>query len=289
VEEDFEIAQRARRMDAARLEEERERASVQAAQERVAAAEAHAARVVAEAEASAAAIRRVRDELTARLTEARRVLTALPDLADRPQQRPGVPQQVQHPQAPSQPGQQQRPGATEEVRVQRREPEGPQTAVQPVAGPPTAVQPAVGPQTAVQRAVGPQTGGQPAGTRPSPHPRGPETPARGAGEAAAAQQPTRSPAPSPQPPAPQSPSTQAPSTQPAAPQPETPSSEQTQQIRPVHASGQDEGRHSGGSTRVTEQTRPAEDAPAPQGPPTLVQPAASPRDTGSQPAVPGRR
>jgi cell division septum initiation protein DivIVA len=293
VEEDFEIAQRARRMDAARLEEERERASIQAAQERVAAAEAHAARVVGEAEASAAAIRRVRDELTARLTEARRVLTALPDLADRPQQRPGVPQQVQqqgqHPQAPSQPGQQQRPGATEEVRVQRREPEGPQTAVQPVAGPPTAVQPAVGPQTAVQRAVGPQTGGQPAGTRPSPHPRGPETPARGAGEAAAAQQPTRSPASSPQSPSAQSPSAQAPSTQPAAPQAETPSSEQTQQIRPVHTSGQDEGRHSGGSTRVTEQARPAEDAPAPEGPPTLVQPAASPRDTGSQPAVPGRR
>jgi hypothetical protein len=108
--------------------------------------------------------------------------------------------------------------------------------------------------------------------RPSPHPRGPETPAQGAGEAA--QQPARSP---------------APSTPPTAPQPETPSSEQTQQIRPVHTGSQDEGRHSGGSTRVTEQARPAEDAPAPEGPRTQVQPDASPRDTGSQPAAPGRR
>jgi hypothetical protein len=56
----------------------------------------------------------------------------------------------------------------------------------------------------------------------------------------------------------------------------------------VHAHGQ-EGRHSGGSTRVGEQARPGEGAPAQEDPPTQVQQGVPPRDTGSQPAVPGRR
>ncbi len=91
VEEDFEIAQRTRRAEAARLEEERDRASTQAAHQRVALAEQHAARLVGEAEAAAQAIRSVRDELTGRLLEARRILGALPDLGDRPAA-PPVPQ-----------------------------------------------------------------------------------------------------------------------------------------------------------------------------------------------------
>ena len=87
IEEDFDIAQRARRAEAARVEEERERVSTQAARQRVAAAEQHAAALVAEAEASAAAIREVRDELTARLLQARSLLGGLPDLSDAPPQR----------------------------------------------------------------------------------------------------------------------------------------------------------------------------------------------------------
>ncbi|SNR92362.1 hypothetical protein SAMN04488107_0669 [Geodermatophilus saharensis] len=283
AEEDFEIAQRARRMEAARIEEERERASVQAAQDRVAAAEAHAARVVGEAEASAAAIRRIRDELTGRLTEARRVLSALPDLADRHQPRPATPQQGQGgqqgqpQQGQAQPGrapqqsQPPRPGATEEVRLPRREPAGPPTAVQPVAGPQTGMQPAVGPQAAVQPGVGASGGGQQAAPRQATHARTVETPAAGAGEAAAARQPTR-----------------APSTQPAVQQPDT-SPERTQAIRPIHSGGQDEGRHAGGASRVPEGERPAGQEQPPADPPTLVQPAAGPQDTGGQPAVPGRR
>ena len=69
VEEDFDIAQRARRAEAARVEEERERVSTQAARQRVATAEQHAAQLIAEAEAKAEAIRGVRDELTSRLIE----------------------------------------------------------------------------------------------------------------------------------------------------------------------------------------------------------------------------
>ena len=84
VEEDFELTQRARRTEAARLEEERDRASAEAARQRVAAAEQHAAQMVGEAEAAAQAIRSVRDELTGRLLEARRLLGSLPDLGDRP-------------------------------------------------------------------------------------------------------------------------------------------------------------------------------------------------------------
>src|SRR3954468_14413738 len=89
VEEDFEIAQRARRTEAARVEDERERSSVAAAQQRIAAADDQARRTVGEAEASAAAIRAVRDDLTRRLTEVRTLLGQLPDLSDqRPQDGP---------------------------------------------------------------------------------------------------------------------------------------------------------------------------------------------------------
>jgi cell division septum initiation protein DivIVA len=84
AEEDFDIALRARRAEAARQEEERERVSTEAARQRVADAERHSAQLVAEAEAKAAAIRDVRDELTARLHQARQLLSTLPDLSDRP-------------------------------------------------------------------------------------------------------------------------------------------------------------------------------------------------------------
>ena len=105
VEEDFDIAQRARRAEAARAEEERERISTDAARQRVAAAEQHSAQIVAEAEARAEAIRQVRDELTGRLLQARQLLASLPDLGDREQtaaqeadQRPQVMSQPQPPQ-----------------------------------------------------------------------------------------------------------------------------------------------------------------------------------------------
>jgi cell division septum initiation protein DivIVA len=100
VEEDFDIAQRARRAEAARAEEERERVSTEAARQRVSAAEQHAAQLVAEAEAKAEAIRDVRDELTGRLAQARRLLETLPDLGDRPQQpaAESAPQQARQPE-----------------------------------------------------------------------------------------------------------------------------------------------------------------------------------------------
>jgi EmrB/QacA subfamily drug resistance transporter len=84
VEEDFTIAQRARRQEAARLEEERDRSSAEAAARRVAAAEQHAAKLVSDAEAAAAAISAVRDELAGRLLGALQP----PALSDR---RPGSP------------------------------------------------------------------------------------------------------------------------------------------------------------------------------------------------------
>jgi hypothetical protein len=83
AEEDFDIALRARRAEAQRQEEERERVSTEAARQRIAAAEQHAARIIGEAEAKAAAIRDVRDELTSRLHQARQLLSTLPDLSDR--------------------------------------------------------------------------------------------------------------------------------------------------------------------------------------------------------------
>ena len=86
AEEDFDIALRARRAESARQEEERERVSTEAARQRIADAERQAAQVLAEAEAKAGAIRDVRDELTARLHQARQLLSTLPDLSDRPAQ-----------------------------------------------------------------------------------------------------------------------------------------------------------------------------------------------------------
>jgi len=116
VEEDFDIAQRARRAEAARIEEERERVSTQAARQRIAAAEQHAAQLVAEAEARAEAIREVRDELTGRLLQARQVLGSLPDLADRPQS--AAPEADQRPPTPAQP----RPAQPQPAQPQQAQP-----------------------------------------------------------------------------------------------------------------------------------------------------------------------
>ncbi|MDK3258339.1 hypothetical protein [Blastococcus capsensis] len=156
VEEDFEIAQRARRAEAARAEEERERVSTQAARQRISAAEQHSAQLVAEAEARAEAIREVRDELTSRLLQARRLLDTLPDLGDRPQQ----------PQDDA--------GATDrrtEPATGNAEPAAEDAPVAQTARPAPSHSPAP--------VAGPQTGQQPAVHVPQ-------------GEAAAARQPTRS-------------------------------------------------------------------------------------------------
>jgi hypothetical protein len=101
-EEDFDIAQRARRAEAARAEEERERVSTQAARQRIAAAEQHSAKLVTEAEARAEAIRDVRDELTGRLLQARQLLGTLPDLSDRPQAEAADGERRPEPQAQAQ-------------------------------------------------------------------------------------------------------------------------------------------------------------------------------------------
>jgi cell division septum initiation protein DivIVA len=101
-EEDFDIAQRARRAEAARAEEERERVSTQAARQRIAAAEQHSAKIIAEAEARAEAIRDVRDELTGRLLQARQLLGTLPDLSDRPQAEAADGERRPEPQAQAQ-------------------------------------------------------------------------------------------------------------------------------------------------------------------------------------------
>ena len=159
VEEDFDIAQRARRAEAARQDEERERVSIQAARQRIAAAEQHAAQLVAEAEAKAAAIREVRDELTARLLQARHVLGNLPDLADRAESSAQRPQHSAD-RSPSSGGRhmpEQRPqtapltARTPETETTTRqharpEPAGSSPASRPSPGP-------VGPATAVQPAV----------------------------------------------------------------------------------------------------------------------------------------
>ena len=138
VEEDFDIAQRARRAEAARLEDERERVSTQAARQRIAAAEQHAAQLVAEAEAKAEAIRDVRDELTGRLLQARQLLSALPDLGDRPQEQSAAPAQSPasaRPPASPRP----RPGSRTPSAADapaRRPRATPQTAPQPRSRPP---------------------------------------------------------------------------------------------------------------------------------------------------------
>src|SRR4051812_34293849 len=153
AEEDFEIAQRAKRAEAARQEEERERVSTAAARQRVAEAQQHAAQIVAEAEAKAAAIRDVRDELTSRLLQARQLLSTLPDLGDRPQastERPST--------ATERPAEERRPESTgpqtnqltvrtaEGESAAARQPirhESPSPAPRTTTGPATTVQPAV--------------------------------------------------------------------------------------------------------------------------------------------------
>jgi chromosome segregation ATPase len=130
VEEDFDIAQRSRRAEAARNEEDRERVSTEAARQRIAAAEQHSAQLVAEAEAKAEAIRVIRDELTGRLLQARQLLTSLPDLGDRQQQA-------------------EAPAATRAPEAERRPSPAPQTAA-----PAPATQPAVQPASQAPRAEG---------------------------------------------------------------------------------------------------------------------------------------
>jgi cell division septum initiation protein DivIVA len=187
VEEDFDIAQRARRAEAQHQEEERERVSTQAARQRIATAEQQAGELVAEAEAKAAAIRNVRDELTSRLHQARQLLSTLPDLNDRPEpaEQPrtargsGDSGEGQHPAVrpeaaapPTQPAVQQAPArahgepATTEARVATpprptpvpNAPSGESapaggstgpgsTSANQVQGPPTKVQPAVRPES----------------------------------------------------------------------------------------------------------------------------------------------
>jgi cell division septum initiation protein DivIVA len=164
VEEDFDITQRARRAEAARIEEDRERVSTEAARQRIAAAEQHAAQLVAEAEAKAEAIRGIRDELTGRLLQARQLLTTLPDLGDRPSQ-PEVKAAaaVEQPASPS-------PAPT----ANRVADTGQAPAAMPAAEPERRPQPA--PQAAAPSSSTTQPAAQPA---------------RGEGEAAAARQPTR--------------------------------------------------------------------------------------------------
>jgi chromosome segregation ATPase len=163
VEEDFDITQRARRAEAARIEEDRERVSTEAARQRIAAAEQHAAQLVAEAEAKAEAIRGIRDELTGRLLQARQLLTTLPDLGDRPSQPEVKAAAVEQPASPS-------PAPT----ANRVADTGQAPAAMPAAEPERRPQPA--PQAAAPSSSTTQPAAQPA---------------RGEGEAAAARQPTR--------------------------------------------------------------------------------------------------
>jgi cell division septum initiation protein DivIVA len=158
VEEDFDIAQRARRAEAARIEEDRERVSTEAARQRIGVAEQHAAQLVAEAEAKAEAIRGIRDELTGRLIQARQLLTTLPDLGDRPAET----------NAPERAPAAEKPGAPSPA---------------PAANRVVDTAPATSPAAETERRP-----------QPAPQTAAPATttqPARGEGEAAAARQPTR--------------------------------------------------------------------------------------------------
>ncbi|MCA0146424.1 hypothetical protein [Blastococcus sp. LR1] len=178
VEEDFDIAQRARRAEAARVEEERERVSTQAARQRISAAEQHAAQLVAEAEARAEAIRDVRDELTSRLVAARRLLDGLPDLSDRAQQARDEADAARRTQAASPTAQATPPqSAPAEAAPAAAEPAA-QAA--PAAEPAAQAAPAAQTAQAPAQVRGPQTGQQPA-----------VQVTRGESEAAAARQPTR--------------------------------------------------------------------------------------------------
>jgi cell division septum initiation protein DivIVA len=199
AEEDFEIAQRAKRAEAARQDEERERVSTAAARQRVAEAQQHAAQIVAEAEAKAAAIRDVRDELTSRLLQARQLLSTLPDLGDRPQastERPAPP-------TAERPAEERRPEPTgpqtnqltvrtaEGESAAARQPirhESPSPAPRPT-GPATTVQPAVTADQAAgstERRSETPTGGarmpvppRTASPTPTGHPSGATNPAQG--------------------------------------------------------------------------------------------------------------
>ena len=182
VEEDFDIAQRARRAEAARIEEDRERVSTEAARQRIAAAEQHAAQLIVEAEAKAEAIRGIRDELTGRLLQARKLLTTLPDLGDRQPSETRAAEaapaaEKQAAEKPATPSPTPAPGATRaaETAPAPAAPAAPATtaAAEPERRPQPAPQPAGPASTTTQ----PSQAAQPA--------------ARAEGEAAAARQPTR--------------------------------------------------------------------------------------------------
>ena len=185
VEEDFDIAQRARRAEFARAEEERERISTQAARQRVAAAEQHAAALVADAEAKAEAIRGVRDELTSRLVQARRLLDSLPDLGDRAEQPTASAAERTEPARPQAVAAE--PERAETGRAPEQRPQPTPRPTQPATRPAAA-----GPQTAVQPAVAaPQATAEQ--DQPPTAPAGSGTPAsRGDAEAGAARQRARS-------------------------------------------------------------------------------------------------
>ncbi|WP_448627245.1 hypothetical protein [Geodermatophilus sp. URMC 64] len=176
AEEDFEIAIRAKRAEAARQDEERERVSTQAARQRVATAEQHAAQIVAEAEAKAAAIREVRDELTSRLLQARQLLSSLPDLGDRPQgstERPAA--EERRPQTAGPQTNQLTVRTAEGESAAARQPVRQESPAARPSGPPTAVQPAVTadqPTGPAERRPEPATSGarMPVPPRPSPSP-----------------------------------------------------------------------------------------------------------------------
>ena len=200
-EEDFDIALRAKRAEAARQDEERERVSTAAARQRVAEAQQHAAQIVAEAEAKAAAIREVRDELTSRLLQARQLLSTLPDLGDRAQastERPSPP-------ATERPAEERRPDSsgpqTNQLTVRTaegesaaaRQPirhESPSPAPRTTPGPATTVQPAV---TAEQAAASTERRSEaPTGGARMPSPPRPSSPAP-AGSTSGATNPAQGP------------------------------------------------------------------------------------------------
>jgi len=176
VEEDFEIAQRARRAEAARVEEDRERVSTEAARQRIAAAEQHAANLVAEAEAKAEAIRDVREELTGRLLQVRQLLSGLPELGDRPRQT-------------------SRDNAATARDEERRPSPTPQSTPQPTSQPTSSTGSTAA--SAGTPATAPATTPSTAQSAPAAAPTAPATPAptpstgRGESEAGAARQPLR--------------------------------------------------------------------------------------------------
>ncbi|MBA3340009.1 MAG: hypothetical protein H0T54_09770 [Geodermatophilaceae bacterium] len=81
IEEDFQLAQKARRAEAARVEQERDQSSRRDAQSRIEKAQRKSDEVVAAAEKRVGDLDDQRGELHARLTQVREILGALPDLA----------------------------------------------------------------------------------------------------------------------------------------------------------------------------------------------------------------